>query len=102
MAPTVSPKKSWEGFGGSLVLGIGTAVAAVVFLLDAGWWIGVVLGVAGVLSATLGDLAEAALKRDLNVKDMRNLLPGHGGVMDRLDSQLPPPVGARLALAAFR
>jgi len=101
MAPTVSPKKSWEGFGGSLVLGIGTAVAAVVFLLDAGWWIGVVLGVAGVLSATLGDLAESALKRDLNVKDMSNLLPGHGGVMDRLDSLLPSAVVTWLVLTAL-
>ena len=89
MAPTVSPKKSWEGFGGSIVLGVAAAVAVVVLAFDGPWWAGVVLGVVGVLGATLGDLGESMIKRDLGVKDMSNLLPGHGGVMDRLDSMLP-------------
>ncbi|WP_053206852.1 phosphatidate cytidylyltransferase [Jiangella muralis] len=89
MAPSVSPKKSWEGFGGSLLLGIGVAVAVAVYAFDAPWWTGVVLGVTGVIGATLGDLGESLIKRDLGIKDMSQLLPGHGGLMDRLDSLLP-------------
>ena len=89
MAPSVSPKKSWEGFGGSLVLGVGVAVPVAVLAFDAPWWTGVVLGVTGVVGATLGDLGESLIKRDLGIKDMSQLLPGHGGLMDRLDSLLP-------------
>lgn len=89
MAPSVSPKKSWEGFGGSLLLGIGVAVPVAVYAFDALWWTGVVLGVTGVVGATLGDLGESLIKRDLGIKDMSQLLPGHGGLMDRLDSLLP-------------
>ena len=88
MAPTISPKKSWEGFAGSLITGIGAGVASVTFLLHGEWWVGVILGVAGVVMATLGDLAESLIKRDLGIKDMGDLLPGHGGLMDRLDSLL--------------
>ena len=86
MAPTISPKKSWEGFGGSLITGIGAGVASVTLLLHGDWWVGVILGIAGVVMATLGDLAESLIKRDLGIKDMGDLLPGHGGLMDRLDS----------------
>jgi phosphatidate cytidylyltransferase len=88
LAPSVSPKKSWEGLGGSLVLA-GT-VGGVGFWLGFGAspLLGVVLGVAAVLTATLGDLAESLIKRDLELKDMGSLLPGHGGVLDRLDSLL--------------
>ena len=86
MAPTISPKKSWEGFGGSLVAGIGTGILTVTYALDGDWWVGIVLGVAGVVLATLGDLSESLIKRDLGIKDMGDLLPGHGGLMDRLDS----------------
>ncbi len=86
MAPTISPKKSWEGFAGSLVVGIGTGVGTVTIALDGDWWVGVILGVAGVVFATLGDLSESLIKRDLGIKDMGDLLPGHGGLMDRLDS----------------
>jgi phosphatidate cytidylyltransferase len=86
MAPTISPKKSWEGFTGSLIFGVGAGVAVVVLALDGRWWVGVLLGVAGVIMATLGDLSESLIKRDLGIKDMGDLLPGHGGLMDRLDS----------------
>jgi len=86
MAPTISPKKSWEGAAGSLVVGIAASVAFVILVLDGPWWAGVALGVVGVLFATLGDLSESLIKRDLGIKDMGDLLPGHGGIMDRLDS----------------
>lgn len=86
MAPTISPKKSWEGFTGSLLFGIGAGIGTVVLALDGDWWVGVLLGVAGVVMATLGDLSESLIKRDLGIKDMGDLLPGHGGLMDRLDS----------------
>lgn len=89
MAPAISPKKSWEGLVGSLIVGVAGAVCTVMFLLDNQWWIGVVLGVVLVFCATLGDLVESQVKRDLGIKDMGTLLPGHGGIMDRLDSLLP-------------
>ena len=89
MAPSVSPKKSWEGFGGSaLFCAVGGAVA-VPILLDGEIWEGVVIGLAVMVTATLGDLGESMIKRDLGIKDMGSLLPGHGGMMDRLDSLLP-------------
>jgi phosphatidate cytidylyltransferase len=86
MAPTISPKKSWEGFTGSLVFGIGLGIVTVVYALDGDWWVGILLGIAGVVFGTLGDLSESLIKRDLGIKDMGDLLPGHGGLMDRLDS----------------
>jgi phosphatidate cytidylyltransferase len=86
MAPTISPKKSWEGFTGSLIFGIGSGILSVVYALDGHWWVGIILGAAGVVLATLGDLSESLIKRDLGIKDMGDLLPGHGGLMDRLDS----------------
>ncbi len=89
MAPRVSPKKSWEGFVGSTLLCVVVGVITVVLLLDGRWWVGIVLGVATLVSATLGDLGESMIKRDLGIKDMGTLLPGHGGIMDRLDSLLP-------------
>nr|WP_276548207.1 phosphatidate cytidylyltransferase [Brachybacterium muris] len=88
MAPSISPKKSWEGFAGSLVAGVAAAIIVTVTAIDAPWWIGAVLGVVLVLVSTGGDLAESLLKRDLRIKDMGHLLPGHGGMMDRLDSIL--------------
>jgi phosphatidate cytidylyltransferase len=88
MAPTISPKKSWEGFAGSTLACIGVGIAAVVLFLDAHWWVGAIVGAVAVLTATVGDLAESMIKRDLGIKDMSNLLPGHGGLMDRLDSLL--------------
>lgn len=102
MAPTVSPKKSWEGFGGSV---LACTVAGVLFfatLFDgASWWQGALFGLAVVCSATLGDLGESMIKRDIGIKDMGQLLPGHGGLMDRLDSLLPTAPVAWLLLAAF-
>lgn len=88
MVPSVSPKKSWEGFAGSVLTCVVAASLAVPLLLGGPWWAGILLGVPVAFFATVGDLAESTLKRDLGIKDMGNLLPGHGGVMDRLDSLL--------------
>ena len=101
MAPTVSPKKSWEGLAGSLVAATVGMAVAVPLLLGAHWWQGALVGVVAVATATAGDLAESLLKRDLGVKDMGNLLPEHGGIMDRLDSLLPTAPVMALVLAAI-
>jgi phosphatidate cytidylyltransferase len=101
MAPTVSPKKSWEGFAGSAIACALCGSILLVTLLDTSWWKGVVFGLATVCAATLGDLGESMVKRDLGIKDMGNVLPGHGGLMDRLDSLLPTAPVAWLLLAAF-
>jgi phosphatidate cytidylyltransferase len=92
MAPSISPKKSWEGFTGSLVAGISAGGLSVTYLLGGQLWYGVLFGAAIVLTATGGDLVESLIKRDLGVKDMGTLLPGHGGLMDRIDSLLPSAV----------
>ena len=92
MAPTISPKKSWEGFAGSQVAGMITGALTVSLMLGGPWWAGALTGALLVISATLGDLVESLVKRDLGIKDMGNLLPGHGGLMDRLDSMLPTAV----------
>jgi phosphatidate cytidylyltransferase len=101
MAPSISPKKTWEGFTGSLVAGIVGGALSVHFLLDGHVWQGVLFGAAIVLTATLGDLVESLIKRDLGVKDMGTMLPGHGGLMDRLDSLLPSAVVSWVLLSAF-
>ena len=88
MAPVISPKKSWEGFAGSVVCCMVVGWAAVTGLLDGRWWVGLLLGVLAAVAATLGDLCESVIKRDLGIKDMSNVIPGHGGLMDRLDSLL--------------
>jgi phosphatidate cytidylyltransferase len=88
MAPRISPKKSWEGFAGSVVFGTVGAVVMATQGLQAPVWVGLVLGVCLVAVATCGDLVESLIKRDLGIKDMSSFLPGHGGVMDRLDSLL--------------
>ena len=79
MAPAISPKKSWEGLGGSLLFGITASVLSVAFLLDKPAWVGVPLGLMLVITGVLGDLVESQVKRDLGIKDMGTLLPGHGG-----------------------
>ncbi len=89
IAPGVSPKKSWEGFAGSVLLQAVVGGWLFVWLLDGLWWQGVITGIIMAIVATAGDFAESAIKRDLGVKDMSKLLPGHGGLMDRLDSLIP-------------
>jgi phosphatidate cytidylyltransferase len=101
MAPSISPKKTWEGFAGSLVAGVISGALTLSLLLDGHPWQGVLFGAAIVLTATLGDLVESLIKRDLGVKDMGNMLPGHGGLMDRLDSLLPSAVVSWLLLSVF-
>ena len=88
MAPKISPKKSWEGFGGSGFFGIAAGVLMAVYGLHVPFWVGILLGVGLVAVGTCGDLIESMIKRDLGIKDMSSFLPGHGGVMDRLDSLL--------------
>jgi phosphatidate cytidylyltransferase len=88
MAPVISPKKSWEGFAGSAVSCVLAGWLTVGYLLDGRWWVGVVLGLVAVVVATLGDLCESVIKRDLGIKDMSHVIPGHGGLMDRIDSLL--------------
>jgi phosphatidate cytidylyltransferase len=101
LAPVVSKAKTWEGFAGSVVF---CAVSGVLFLtltFHQPWWKGLLFGLAIVVTATLGDLGESMLKRDLGIKDMGTLLPGHGGIMDRLDSLLPCAAVAYLLLSLF-
>lgn len=88
MCPTISPGKTWEGTGGSLVLGALVGAGALIWFFEDVWWHGVIFGVAVAAAAIIGDLAESLMKRDVGVKDMGTLLPGHGGVMDRFDSIL--------------
>jgi phosphatidate cytidylyltransferase len=100
MAPTVSPKKSWEGLGGSALFCAAGGAATFPTLLDgAAAWQGALVGLAVMVTATLGDLGESMIKRDLGIKDMGSLLPGHGGIMDRLDSLLPAAPVAYLLLS---
>jgi len=98
MVPAISPKKSWEGFAGSLLCGTAAAVLAVMFLLERPSWIGIPLGIFLVITGTLGDLVESQVKRDLGIKDMGTLLPGHGGMMDRIDSILPSAAATWIVL----
>lgn len=88
MAPSVSPKKTWEGLAGSVVLASVVGVVGAQVAFHAEPVVGVILGLATVATATLGDLSESMIKRDLGLKDMGHLLPGHGGLLDRLDSLL--------------
>jgi phosphatidate cytidylyltransferase len=98
MVPAISPKKSWEGLGGSLLFGIAAAVVSVTFLMDRPAWVGVPLGLFLVVTGVLGDLVESQVKRDLGIKDMGTLLPGHGGIMDRIDAMLPSAVAGWIVL----
>jgi phosphatidate cytidylyltransferase len=101
LAPTVSPKKSWEGMAGSVILTTMVGMVGVHWVMDlpflpSGWQpvlgssltLGLALGLLTAATATVGDLAESLIKRDLELKDMGSLLPGHGGVLDRIDSML--------------
>ena len=88
MAPLISPKKTWEGFAGSTAACLIAGWLCVTLLLHGHWWQGLLTGAAVVLAATVGDLVESMIKRDLDIKDMGTLLPGHGGILERLDSLL--------------
>jgi phosphatidate cytidylyltransferase len=101
MAPLISPKKSWEGFAGSVALCLVTGWASVVYLLHGQWWAGLLLGAVAVVFATSGDLIESLVKRDLGIKDMSSVVPGHGGLMDRLDSLLATVVPVWLVLVCL-
>jgi phosphatidate cytidylyltransferase len=101
LAPSVSPKKSWEGLAGSATACAICGMVLITTLLDGAVWQGALFGLAVVASATIGDLGESMIKRDLGIKDMGRLLPGHGGVMDRLDSLLPTAPVAYLLLSTF-
>jgi phosphatidate cytidylyltransferase len=98
MAPKISPKKTWEGFAGAAVAAVTAGVLLALFMLGMQWWMGVILGLLVLGTATAGDLGESMIKRDLGIKDMSSWLPGHGGVLDRLDSILP---SAAVALALY-
>ncbi|WP_150306766.1 phosphatidate cytidylyltransferase [Planctomonas psychrotolerans] len=101
MAPTISPKKTWEGFAGAVVAALVSGVLLAVLLLDQSWYFGLLFGAVIVVTATLGDLAESLLKRDLGIKDISSWLPGHGGLLDRLDSILPSAVAAYVLFLIF-
>lgn len=88
MAPLISPKKTWEGLAGSAAFCLAAGAIAVPLLLHGRVWQGLILGIAAVAAATLGDLVESMIKRDLKIKDMGSILPGHGGILERLDSLL--------------
>ncbi len=101
MAPSISPKKTWEGFAGSAAACLIAGWLGMTLLLPGSVWGGLALGAAAVVAATLGDLAESMIKRDLQTKDMSSLLPGHGGVLDRLDSLLIVAPVAWLLMTVF-
>ncbi len=98
MAPLISPKKTWEGFAGSVAAALIAGVLIAIFMLQQPWWVGLILGVTIVGTATAGDLAESLIKRDLGIKDISTWLPGHGGFLDRVDSSL---LSAAAAYALF-
>jgi phosphatidate cytidylyltransferase len=101
LAPIVSKGKTWEGFAGSVVFCVASGVVFLTLTFHQQWWKGVLFGLAIVVTATVGDLGESMIKRELGVKDMGQLLPGHGGIMDRLDSMLPCAAVAYLLLSRF-
>jgi phosphatidate cytidylyltransferase len=98
LAPNISPGKTWEGFAGSVLVAVISAILLATLMLHEPWWLGVVMGVLLALVGTVGDLTESLIKRDLGVKDISTWLPGHGGFLDRLDSILP---SAAVAYAIF-
>ncbi len=98
MLPKVSPKKSWEGFAVSVLFALASAIGLTLWLLELPWWFGALIAGVVLLSAVLGDFAESLIKRDLGVKDMSSWIPGHGGVMDRLDSMLPAALSGYLLM----
>ena len=102
MAPRISPKKTWEGFAGSVLTALIAGVLVSIFLLHEPWWFGLVFGAVMVFTGTIGDLTESLVKRDLGIKDISTWLPGHGGFLDRLDSILPSAAAAYVLFVIFR
>ena len=98
MATNISPAKTWEGFVGGLLLQLAMGGAVFHYFFAAPLWLGVLAGFVMTFTAVLGDLLESAIKRDAGIKDMGGVLPGHGGVLDRLDSLIP---NAFIAWALF-
>ena len=86
LAPDISPSKTWSGALGGLALGTGAGLLVWVLLTDSPWWIGLVLSAVISVLGQLGDLSESAIKRHFRIKDSGDIIPGHGGLMDRLDS----------------
>ncbi|HEV3381447.1 MAG TPA: phosphatidate cytidylyltransferase [Trebonia sp.] len=101
MAPVISPKKTWEGLAGSALATVAAGAILLPALLHGYWWQGIIVGAAALAAAVLGDLAESMIKRDLGIKDMGSLLPGHGGILDRIDSLLVCAPVVWLLLALF-
>lgn len=89
MAPKISPKKTWEGFAGSVIFALAAGIIIANTMLQIEWWWGAIFGLALLGTATSGDLIESLIKRELGTKDASQMLPGHGGFLDRLDSVLP-------------
>lgn len=100
MTPRISPNKTWEGFIGATVTGLVVVTLCTVFLLQQPWWIGPLLGMVLVITATVGDLTVSLVKRNLGVKDMSSWIPGHGGLLDRLDSLLPSTAPVYMVMLA--
>jgi phosphatidate cytidylyltransferase len=101
LVPAISPKKTWEGLAGSVLVCVVVGGVLVPVILGGRFWQGMILGVAAVVAATLGDLIESMIKRDLAIKDMGTVLPGHGGLLERLDSLLVNAPVAWLLLGIF-
>jgi phosphatidate cytidylyltransferase len=101
MAPRISPKKTWEGFAGSVLASLIAGVLLAIFMLHQEWWVGIIFGLTIVFTATVGDLTESLIKRDLGIKDISTWLPGHGGFLDRLDSILPSAAAAYVLFLIF-
>ncbi|WP_293699032.1 phosphatidate cytidylyltransferase [uncultured Agrococcus sp.] len=99
LAPRISPGKTWEGLIGAAVLALVAGVLLSIFLLELPWWFGLIFGACILIASTVGDLFESLMKRDLAIKDISSVLPGHGGFLDRLDSVLP---SAAVALALYQ
>lgn len=99
LAPRISPGKTWEGFLGALILAVLAGVLLSLFMIDQPWWFGLIFGGLIALASTVGDLMESLIKRDLKIKDISTILPGHGGFLDRLDSVLP---SAAVALGLYQ
>ena len=98
LAPRISPNKTWEGAIGGAIVGAGASAGFAYWLFDGAWLMGLLVGLAVVVASVVGDLAESAIKRDMSIKDMSSIVPGHGGVLDRIDSLL---VAAPVAYVCF-